>query len=78
MTSGAAASGACRLDRDPRPVPPCLIDGRIMIDGGATNPLPFDKLTGLADRIVAVDVHGMPEADRDDMPSTWEASMPQL
>ena len=42
-----------------------------MIDGGATNPLPFDRLAGLADVIVAVDVFGMP-SDRDDMPSTWE------
>ncbi len=50
---------------------PVSIDGRIMIDGGATNPLPFDRLAGLADVIVAVDVFGMP-SDRDDMPSTWE------
>jgi NTE family protein len=50
---------------------PVTIGGRVMIDGGATNPLPFDVISGLADVIVAVDVFGTP-SDRDDMPSTWE------
>jgi NTE family protein len=51
---------------------PVIIDGRVMIDGGTTNPMPFDKLTGLADRILAVDVHGIPEADRVDIPNSWD------
>jgi len=52
---------------------PVVIDGRVLIDGGTTNPLPYDRLTGLADVVVAVDVFGIPAAGRDDMPSTWEA-----
>jgi NTE family protein len=52
---------------------PVIIDGRVLIDGGTTNPMPFDKLTDLADRIVAVDVHGIPEVDRVDIPNSWEA-----
>ena len=48
-------------------------DGRILVDGGATNPLPFDTLSGRADRIVAVDVFGIPAAERSDMPSVWES-----
>ncbi len=52
---------------------PVVIDGRVLIDGGTTNPMPFDKLTGLADRVMAVDVHGIPEADRVDIPNSWEA-----
>ena len=52
---------------------PVIIDGRVMIDGGTTNPMPFDKLTGLADRIFAVDVHGIPEVDRVDIPNSWDA-----
>jgi NTE family protein len=52
---------------------PVSIDRRILIDGGATNPLPFDQLTGRADVIVAVDVFGLPEADRSDLPSAWES-----
>ncbi len=51
---------------------PVVIDGRVLIDGGTSNPLPFDRLTGTADVIVAVDVYGSPEAERTDMPSTWE------
>ncbi len=51
---------------------PAAIDGRILIDGGTTNPLPFDVLTGRADIVMAVDVFGVPAAERADMPSTWE------
>jgi len=51
---------------------PVTIDGRILIDGGTTNPLPFDVLFGRADVVVAIDVFGVPAADRDDMPGTWE------
>ena len=51
---------------------PVVMDGRVLIDGGATNPMPFDKLKGLADRVIAVDVHGIPEVDRADIPNSWE------
>jgi NTE family protein len=51
---------------------PVSIDGRILIDGGATDPLPFGQLRGRADIVVAVDVFGVPAADRSDMPSAWE------
>jgi NTE family protein len=51
---------------------PVALDGRVLIDGGATDPLPFDRLRGVADRIVAVDVLSMPPAARDDVPSAWE------
>jgi NTE family protein len=49
-----------------------VIDGRILIDGGTTNPLPYDVVTGRADIVIAVDVFGVPSAERVDMPSTWE------
>jgi NTE family protein len=52
-----------------RPVP---IEGRVLVDGGATNPLPYDRLADRADVIVAVDVFGLPPADRSDVPSGWE------
>jgi NTE family protein len=51
---------------------PAVIDGRILIDGGTTNPLPFDVLAGKADIVMAVDVFGIPAGERGDMPSTWE------
>lgn len=52
---------------------PVMLDGRVLIDGGTTNPLPYDKLAGQADVIVAVDVFGAPMAERTDMPSMWES-----
>lgn len=37
---------------------PVLIEGRSLIDGGLTNPLPFDLIAHEADVIVAIDVSG--------------------
>jgi NTE family protein len=51
---------------------PVIIDGRVLVDGGTTNPLPFDHLRRRADVIVAVDVFGVPAAERSDLPSVWE------
>jgi len=48
---------------------PVRIDGRVMIDGGIYNPVPFDHLLGLADIVVGVDVVGGPEGDGETMPS---------
>jgi NTE family protein len=53
-----------------RPVP---LAGTVLIDGGTTNPLPFELLTGRADVIVAIDVLTAPPNDRSDVPGTWEA-----
>lgn len=39
---------------------PVSIDGRLLMDGGLTNPLPFDVLNGEADLTVAIDVSGAP------------------
>ncbi len=39
---------------------PVTINGRMLMDGGLTNPLPFDVLNGDADVTVAVDVSGAP------------------
>jgi NTE family protein len=52
---------------------PVAADGRVLIDGGTTNPLPFDRLRGLADCIVAVDVLTVPPTERSDIPGAWES-----
>ena len=53
---------------------PVVIGERVLIDGGATNPLPFDRLRGLADVVVAVDISGEPaEERRKSVPNPWEA-----
>src|SRR5262249_12608772 len=56
----------------PTLVRPVTIDERILIDGGATNPLPFDQLRGRVDVIVAVDISGEPSDVRRDVPNPWE------
>lgn len=53
---------------------PVRIDGRVMIDGGIYNPVPFDHLTGLADIVIGVDVVGGPDGDGETMPS-WIDSL---
>jgi NTE family protein len=52
---------------------PVVVDGRVLVDGGTTNPLPYEKLTGRADVVVAVDLFGVPAGERSDVPSTWES-----
>jgi len=51
---------------------PVVIDERVLIDGAATNPLPFDQLYGRADVIVAIDITGVPTEERHDIPNPWE------
>ncbi len=49
-------------------------NGRAMIDGGLTNPLPFDLLIDEADIVVAIDVSGAPVPDpRRASPTAFEA-----
>ncbi len=57
---------------------PVQIDGRVLVDGGATNPLPFDRLAGCADVVIAVDVFGVPAAERNDLPGAWESMFTTL
>ena len=47
-------------------------DGRVLVDGAAVNPLPFDQLRGRADLVVAVDVAGG-AVDAPGVPEPWEA-----
>lgn len=53
-------------------VRPMRVNGRILIDGGATNPLPFEHLRGRADIVAAVDISGVLPADRTELPNPWE------
>lgn len=46
-------------------------EGRVYVDGAATNPLPFDHLRGAADVIVAVDVSGGADPERRSVPDPW-------
>lgn len=50
-----ALAASCAL---PALFTPVKIDGRVMIDGGIYNPIPFDHLRDAADIVIAVDVVG--------------------
>ena len=56
---------------------PVVAGERVLIDGGATNPLPFDLLRGCADVVMAVDVVGIPAEDHDNVPGNAKPSMPR-
>jgi NTE family protein len=45
-------------------------DGRILIDGGIFNPVPFEHLEGKADFVIGIDVVGGPEGDPSKTPGT--------
>ena len=52
---------------------PVQIDGRVLIDGGLVNPLPFDLVASEADLTVAVDASGAPvRRPGSEMPKAWE------
>jgi NTE family protein len=50
---------------------PLEVDGRVLIDGGAVNPLPFEPLRGKADVVIAVDNTVGPSETRG-VPQPWE------
>jgi NTE family protein len=63
ITEGALFPAITASSALPTVFKPVEIDGRLLIDGGFVNPLPFDLLTGTADIIAAVDVSaGAPES----------------
>jgi NTE family protein len=51
---------------------PVELDGQVLVDGGATNPLPFEHLRGRADVVVAIEISGPIDASKRDVPSALE------
>jgi NTE family protein len=72
FSSGALRPALAASIALPTMVRPVVIEDRVLIDGGATNPLPFDALRGRADVVVAVDISGEPTDERRDIPNPWE------
>ncbi len=52
---------------------PVRVNGRIMIDGGIFNPVPYEHLMDQADIIVGIDVVGGPEGDGTTMPNRLDS-----
>jgi NTE family protein len=65
MTAGDLRSAVAASMALPAIFSPVSRDGRLLMDGGLVNPLPFDVLKGDADIIVAIDVSGAAIADTD-------------
>ena len=51
---------------------PVVINGRVLIDGGCVNPVPYDLLLGHCDIVIAVDVTGRRAPDGELLPSYVE------
>lgn len=67
LRSALAASAAI-----PALFRPVRRDGKILIDGGIANPVPFDLLEKQADIVIAVDVVGAPSGQAQDRISSME------
>ena len=52
---------------------PVELDGRVLIDGGTVNPLPYDVLIESCDIVVAVDINVAKEAEPGSMPEYFDA-----
>ena len=52
---------------------PVTMDGRVMIDGGFFEPVPYRHLLGRADIVIGVDVVGAPEGDGTHVPSRMDS-----
>ena len=55
LTSGPLRTAVAASMAIPGLLRPIEVDGRVLIDGGAVNPLPFEPLRGKADVVIAVD-----------------------
>ena len=52
---------------------PVRLRGRVMIDGGISNPVPYECLMDIADIVVGIDVVGAPEGDGTHIPNRMES-----
>jgi NTE family protein len=56
LSSGLLAPAVAGSMAIPGLIKPVELDGRVLVDGGAVNPLPYDLLFDRADIVIAVDV----------------------
>lgn len=52
---------------------PVSLDGRVLIDGGIFNPVPYEQLRPLADIVIGIDVVGAPEGDGSHVPNRMDS-----
>ena len=73
LSTGNLRSAVAGSMAIPGLIRPVTRDGRVLVDGGAVNPLPYDLLFGRGATVVAVDVVGGPVSPASGMPSPFEA-----
>jgi NTE family protein len=78
FAEGALAPAVAASIAIPGLIRPVKIADRLLIDGGAVNPLPVDHLIGRADILVAADVTGGPVPHPSRGPSGFEAMFGSL
>jgi NTE family protein len=61
----------------PGMIQPMEVDGRVLVDGAAVNPLPFDCLRGAADIVVAIDCSRGPD-EASGIPGAWDSMFTTL
>jgi NTE family protein len=71
FSSGALVSAVAASMALPGLIKPVGIDDKLLIDGGAVNPLPCDAVAGKADIVVAIDVTGAPSAEEVSAPNAF-------
>jgi len=72
LTDGALRSAVAASIAIPGLMRPVERDHRVLVDGAAVNPLPFDHLRGQADIVIAVDAAVGP-GNAGTVPDPWEA-----
>src|SRR5207247_6518217 len=72
FTAGGLRDASAASMAVPGLVRPGEIGGKVLVDGGAVEPLPFRYLRGRADVILAVDVSGGTRDRPREIPDPWE------
>jgi NTE family protein len=72
FTTGPLAPALAASMAIPGLIRPVEIDGRVLVDGAAANPLPFDRVRGRADIVLAVETTTGPAEPRG-IPDPWDA-----
>ena len=75
ITSGPLVPAIAASIAIPGIFQPAKLDGRLHVDGGVTNPVPFDHVRAGMDVVVAIDVSGRPRAVGQKMPSNMELAV---
>lgn len=79
IESGSLKSAVAASIAIPLIFSPVRSNGRLLVDGGLVNPLPFELVAGHADITIAIDVSGASkDAEFDDNPSAIEVMMQSI